>query len=184
MNLFLNTISKIWKIILFDKNRNIISSKDFEVLWNESTLLISEVDNFLKENNTFYSNLENIVVVNGPWSFTWVRTTTLMVNTINFVNNKNITPINYFELFENYPIVKTSSKRDSFLVFSKNSKIEIMLNDEIEKKFENISFYYWDLKIDGKNNIEDIDYEKIIKNIKLKNEKIIKPFYVKKPSIS
>lgn len=184
MNLFLNTISKIWKIILFDNDKNIIFSKDIEVLWNESTLLINQLDIFLKENNTFYSDLENIVVVNWPGSFTWVRTTTLMVNTINFVNKKNITPINYFELFDNYPIIKTSSKRDSFVVFSKNWEVLVMLNDEIEKKLENIKSYYWDLKIDGKINIEDIDYEKIIKNIVLKKEEIIKPFYVKKPSIS
>lgn len=184
MNLFLNTISKIWKIILFDNDKNIITSKDIEVLWNESTLLINQLDIFLKENNTFYSDLENIVVVNWPGSFTWVRTTTLMVNTINFVNKKNITPINYFELFDNYPIIKTSSKRDSFIVFSKKWEVLVMLNDEIEKKLENIKSYYWDLKIEGKNNIEDIDYQKIIKNISLKKEDIIKPFYVKKPSIS
>ncbi|MBW7954410.1 hypothetical protein H3C61_01215 [Candidatus Gracilibacteria bacterium] len=184
MNLFLNTISKIGKIILFDNDKNIIFSKDIEVLGNESTLLINQLDIFLKENNTFYSDLENIVVVNGPGSFTGVRTTTLMVNTINFVNKKNITPINYFELFDNYPIIKTSSKRDSFVVFSKNGEVLVMLNDEIEKKLENIKSYYGDLKIDGKINIEDIDYEKIIKNIVLKKEEIIKPFYVKKPSIS
>ena len=82
MNLFLDTISPENMLILFDDNRNIIKKYGFDVRLNESTLLIEELDNFLSNLWYKYSDLENIVVVNWPWSFTWVRTTVLLINTI------------------------------------------------------------------------------------------------------
>jgi hypothetical protein len=39
-------------------------------------------------------------------------------------------------LFNNYPIIKQSSKRDSFVKKTKNSKIEIILNTDIENFIE------------------------------------------------
>jgi len=74
VNLFINAVSKNWKLIIFDNKRNILFQKDLQVAWNESEKLIWLVDEFLKENNLDYKNLENIVVVAGPGSFTWVRT--------------------------------------------------------------------------------------------------------------
>jgi tRNA A37 threonylcarbamoyladenosine modification protein TsaB len=95
--------------------------------------LIEILDIFLQENNIVYNDLENIVVVAGPGSFTGIRTIVLMVNTINFVINKNITSLNFFDLFNNYPIVKSSSKRDSFFQKDKDSQIEIINNDDLIK---------------------------------------------------
>lgn len=184
MNLFLDTISSQNIIILFDNYRNILKKYLFDVKLNESTLLIELFHNFLNENNISYEDLENIIVVNWPGSFTWVRTTTLFVNTINFVTQKNITPINYFELFENYPIIKTSSKRDVFLKLYKDSQIQIIQNDDLENLLKDYSTIYWDYEIKYKSLIKVPDYENIIKNIVLENNKIITPFYLKKPNIS
>jgi hypothetical protein len=55
----------------------------------------------------------------------------LTINTINFITKNNITPISYFELFDNYPIVKSSSKRDSFLKKNLESEIEIIENEKL-----------------------------------------------------
>lgn len=185
MNLFLDTVSPENALIFFDEKRQIISKYFFDVRQNESTLLINEVDNFLKNNNLDYKDLENIVVVNWPWSFTWIRTTILFVNTINFVTWKNITWINYFELFKNYPIIKTSSKRDSFFKESENKEIENITNEELEKRLENTETIYWDaLFLTWKEIISKPDYEEIIKNIKLEKNKKIDAFYLKKPSIT
>jgi len=187
MNLFLNAISTNWKLILFNNSREIISEFDFEILWNESEKLIGIIDEFLWKNKIEYKDLENIVVVAGPWSFTGIRTIVLLVNTINFVINKNITSLNYFDLFENYPIIKSSSRRDSFLKRDKNSEIEIIKNDEVLKYLteNNINNIYWENKnIENIEIFEKIDYSAIIKNIEFENMKIIKPIYIKKPSIS
>lgn len=184
MNIFLDTISPKNALILFDEKRNILEKYFFDVRLNESTLLIEEFDAFLKKNNVTYTDLENIVVVNGPGSFTWVRTTVLMVNTINFVMKKNITTLTYFDLFENYPIIKTSSKRDSFVKMTKESEIEVIQNEDLVKKLENIQTIYWDIHLENFEIITEVNYEKIIQNIVFQNHKIVPAYYLKKPNIS
>lgn len=184
MNIFLDTISPKNALILFDEKRNILEKYFFDVRLNESTLLIEEFDAFLKKNNVTYTDLENIIVVNGPGSFTWVRTTVLMVNTINFVMKKNITTLTYFDLFENYPIIKTSSKRDSFVKMTKGSEIEVIQNEDLVKKLENIQTIYWDINLENFEVIGEVNYEKILQNIVFQNQKIVPAYYLKKPNIS
>lgn len=184
MNIFLDTISAKNALILFDEKRNILDTHFFDVRLNESTLLIEEFDNFLKKNKREYIDLENIIVVNGPGSFTGVRTTVLLVNTINFVLKKNITTLTYFDLFENYPIVKTSSKRDCFIKMTRESEIEIIQNEDLKEKFKDTKTIYWDIVLEYIETIRDVDYEKIIKNISFQNQKIAEAFYLKKPNIS
>lgn len=185
MNLFINTISKISSIILFDEKRDIIDQIDFEIKWNESSLLIPNIDSFIKKNNLNYFDIKNIVLVNWPGSFTWVRTVVLVINTINFITNNNLTPINFFELFPNYPIIKSSSKRDCFFKKNANEEIEIITNEEIERylKENNIIQLYWESDIQNVQIIEKIDYLSIIKQIKFKELKKIEPLYLKKPNI-
>ncbi len=195
MNLFLNAISESWSIILFDDKKEIVLKKDIEVFWNESEKLIDIFDMFLAEQNLSYNDLENIVVVVGPGSFTGVRTVCLFVNTINFVTKKNLTPISFFDLYSSYPIIKTCSKRDSFFKKDKKSKIEAFKNGDILNylKENKIKYLYWEnpnlITRDISQNqyfkiLENIDYHTIIKNIKLEKLKSVKPLHIKKPSIS
>lgn len=189
MNLFIDTISTPAKLIIFNKNKKIIDDFSWEIKWNESSTLLPNIDFLLKSNNTKYSDLENIVVINWPWSFTWVRTTVLTVNTINYIINKNITAISYFKLFNNYPIIKSSSKRDCFVQLWLDKKIEIIENEKLVETL-NINWtkkIYWEWDKDLLKNIEiieKIDYSDIIKNIKYNNAKQIEALYIKKPNIS
>jgi tRNA A37 threonylcarbamoyladenosine modification protein TsaB len=140
------------------------------------------------------------VVVNGPWSFTGVRTTVLVANTINYIIQKNMIPLSYFDLYQNYPIIKSSSKRDCFIQFQKESAIEIMKNEEIlEQLYKmNMKIIYWNatlsffwqggLRKGGDIKIVDkVNYESIIRNIDISKTwkcKKIDPLYIKKPNIS
>lgn len=189
MNLFIDAVSTNWVLILFDDKRNIISKKEFFIKWNESFLLVSTIDNFLKENNVKYKDLINIIVVNWPWSFTWIRTIILTVNTINYINNNFLTDLSYFDLFDNYPIIKQSSKKDYFIKKTKSSQVEIIDNKCLFDYFDkyNIWIVFGDINNEVFTNVkilDKIDYSTIIKNIKFKKLKKLDALYIKKPNIS
>lgn len=186
MILFIDSVSKNSFLWLFSEKREKIDEVFFEIKWNESSLLLPKIEDFLNKNNINYSDIKNFVVVNWPWSFTWIRTVVLAINTINFITKQKITPISYFDLFEKYPIIKSSSKRDSFFKENKDSEIKILENEKIKDFLDknNISKIYWDYSFENKKLFENIDYCDIIEKINLKNFKKIEAFYVKKPNIS
>ncbi len=189
MNIFIDTISIQAKIIIFNSNREIIDKTVWDIKWNESSTLIPKIDEVLKKNNLKYDDLENIVIINWPWSFTWIRTTVLTINTINYIINKNITAISFFDLYKQYPIIKSSSKRDCFVKFDINSKIEIIENEKllILLKEKKIKIIYGEVSKELFKNIkiiEKTDYLSIIHNIKFDNKKQIQALYIKKPNIS
>jgi len=185
MNLFLDTISPLGTLIAFDEKRHIQKQIFFDVLGKESTQLIEIFDAFLQDISLSYHDIDHIVVVAGPGSFTWVRTTILMVNTINFVIKKTLTSLSYFDLFDAYPIIKTSSKRDVFAKFSENEKIQIFSNEEILEKCQDLNTIATDaVFFEGKNTISTPDYQRIIHTVAFQNLSILQPLYVKKPNIS
>ena len=185
MILFVNTIWKKAYLWLFDNKKNLLSETFFEIKWNESSLLLPKLEEFLEKNNVDYFQIENFVLVNWPGSFTWVRTAVLTINTINFITKKNITPLSYFDLFKSFPIIKSSSKRDSFFQKDKNSLIEIIENEKILEylKEKNISKINWDWSLENIEILEKIDYYDIIKKIELKQNKKVEALYIKKPNI-
>jgi len=185
MILFINTVAKNSYLWLFDEKRNLMKETYFEIKWNESSLLLPKIEDFLKENNFDYPEIKNFILVNWPWSFTWIRTVVLAINTISFITKQSITPINYFDLFKKYPIIKSSSKRDSFFKKDKDSPIEIIENEKIFDYLQEngINQVFWDTKFEKIETLENIDYYDIIKEIKLKDLKKIEPLYIKKPNI-
>lgn len=186
MNLFLDTISPNNALILFNNDRKIIKKYFFDVRLNESTRLIEELHTFLEWSWFWYQDLENIVVVNGPGSFTGVRTTVLLVNTINYTIKKHITTLTYFDLFDAYPIIKASSKRDSFVKNSVDEDIQVVENENIKKMIQekNISKIFWDVTFEWIETQNTVDYEAIIQNIVFQKNSIVSAFYCKKPNIS
>ena len=187
MNLFINAISTSGILFLFNSKREIISQKEISLLWNESSKLLPMIDSFLKENTVTYFDVDNIVVVNWPGSFTGVRSIVLTINSINYITEKSITPISFFDLYKTYPIVKNSSRRDLFVKYEKNATIVIESNDTFLQKLWN-RVIYWDWWKNLENNnlliIWKIDYNTIIKDLILQDKKQIEPLYIKKPNIS
>lgn len=184
MNLFIDTVSCPSYICLWDDERNIISDYSWDARMNESSTLIPNIKSLLLHGGYAFKDLENIVLVSGPGSFTGVRTTTLVANTLSYLNKETkLSDITYFDLFENYPIIKKSSRRDCFVKMSKNSEIEIIMNPDLENLIK--SNYSWD-KIDSLefDVYSKPDYEKIIKNLEFRSKDIVSPFYYKKPNIT
>lgn len=188
MNLFMNSISNPCYLGLFDNNRKIIRSLELDIKWNESSKLIPELQIFLDDNKVLPEDLENIVVVHWPGSFTWVRTTVLIANTLNYIIKKNMTQVSYFDLFDEYPVIKSSSKKDCFVQKYQSSNVDIISNKELDNYFikNNITEWFWEVSFEFKQTVivEKIDYTRIIKNIELEKLSKIEPLYLKKPNIS
>ena len=70
MNLFINSISNPCYLALFDNNRQIIATRELDIKGNESSKLIPELQSFIGNNKINQNDLDNIVVINGPGSFT------------------------------------------------------------------------------------------------------------------
>ncbi len=188
MNLFINAVSEKWYLALFDENRNIVASIDLNIKGNESSEFITILDNFLQQNNIEYSWVKNIVCVNGPGSFTGVRTIVLVVNTLSFLHNIRLTHMSYFDLFTVFPIIKSSSKRDSFFMEEKNSEVKIISNNDLVELFlkNNLKKIYGETNFlfENVSIIENIDYSDIIKKLEFQKYKKIEALYIKKPNIS
>jgi tRNA A37 threonylcarbamoyladenosine modification protein TsaB len=190
MNLFIDAVSQKWMLFLFDKEKKILDSFEMHIAWNEVQNLGKHIAIFLEKNNEKVENLENIVVIHGPGSFTGIRTIVLVVNTYAFIYpHISITPISYFELFSDFPIIKPSSRRDTFIKKSDISDIEILSNEELSdflqtRKIQKIywdvlEWYFWDIFIENQPN-----YATICKNIVFQKKKRIEPLYIKKPNIT
>ncbi len=188
MNLFINAVSDRWYVALFDEKRNIIASMDLYIRGNESSQFITTLDEFLEQNKTPYNQINNIVCVNGPGSFTWVRTIVLVVNTLGFLHDIYLTHMSYFDLFNNFPVIKSSSRRDSFFLKSAWEEIQIIQNTHLDELLhtENINNIYWESNFSFENVsiIENIDYSDIIKALEFQKNKKIEALYIKKPNIS
>ena len=186
MNLFINAVSTSGVLILFDNDRNLIAKSLIEIKGNESSKLTRIINKFLADNAIEYGQLENIVVVHGPWSFTGVRAICLIVNTIAFSTNTQLTPLSYFSLFKSYPIAKQSSKRDMFFQRHSTEEVQIMSNESVVEYLDqnSITTLYWEAPglWDGEI-IEKIDYSDIISTVVFENYIQIDPLYLKKPNI-
>lgn len=191
MNLFIDCVSKNWKLILFTW-KDIFSEKNLEIAGNEISTLPSILQAFLEEHSQQWENIENIVVVTWPGSFTAIRAIILVINTLAFTfPNISLTPIHYFDLFDTYPIVKTSSKRDVFLKPTADGEVIILQNEELRKYLQERDIqtifweppigeeYFWKLKF-----VNTPNYTTILETLVLKKEKFVNPLYIKKPSIS
>lgn len=141
----------------------------------------------MKVNDIDYREVQNIICVAWPWSFTGIRTVTLVVNTLAFIYpHISLTTLWFFDLYDSYPIVKASSKRDLFVKMWKSDIIQIVKNDDF------CDMYSWD-QIFGDINpwvlwnftiTNDVDYEDVFRKVSIDDSKTIAPMYIKKPNIS
>lgn len=188
MYLLFDGVSTRGYIGLFDTKRNCIAQEYLCVSGNESTQVIPVIHDFLESQNVSYTDIVNICCVVWPGSFTGVRTISLVINTLSYIYpHIRLTPMWFFDLYSDYPVVKSSSKRDVFVKMGKNDTIQVLSNSDFEK-------YYTGETIYGDVNSErfskkyeingDIDYTNLFQNIVFLEQTSIAPMYIKKPNIS
>jgi hypothetical protein len=110
------------------------------------------------------------------------------VNTLAYTfDHITLTPVNFFDLYSSYPIVKSSSKRDLFVKLSKSDIIRVMSNADFEEQTQSEEVYGDTTHDRFEREIhisQEIDYSKFLKTISLEKNKRLAPLYIKKPNIS
>ena len=177
-SLFIDTHDEMIKIILFQDGK--IEQKEIKSSsMKHSVITMPTIDEILNKNNIKATDLNEILVVNGPGSFTGVRIGVTIAKTFAYLLNIPIKVIDVLEMksiFINKPnkIVIESEKNGKYIgIFNDDKKYLYLTNSEY-KEFE-------------KNNeislIEDIDYEKVYEYLKTKesiNPHAVNPLYIKK----
>lgn len=199
--LFFDTSSDLLKVSLIKDNK-IIFDKELHTKNDHSSYLVPTIDEAFKSNNIDFKELDEIIVGNGPGSFTGTRISIAVAKTYAFSFNIPVYMISSLEelIYNNdgydfyVPIIEEKKENLYFSIFDKDKK-RVM-----DDTYSSTEYMYKKLEeLDGKIlliSLSDKEYEKydtvkasinalnIIKNIDVNNEKVnphlLKPNYIKK----
>ena len=181
-SLFIDTHDDIIKIILF-KDGKIIENNVKESSMQHSVYTMPMIEETLKNNKITPNELNEIIVVNGPGSFTGVRIGVTIAKTMAYLLNISIKSIDMLEiksLFvdDDKKIVIESEKNGKYIgIFDKNN---ILIEDYIYLKNSEYEEYKKNNKI---SEIDNKDYEKVYEYLRNKenvNPHGVNPIYIKK----
>lgn len=199
--LFFDTSSDLLKVSLIKDNK-IIFDKELHTKNDHSSYLVPTIDEAFKINNIDFKELDEIIVGNGPGSFTGTRISIAVAKTYAFSFNIPVYMISSLEelIYGNdgydfyVPIIEEKKENLYFSIFDKDKK-RVM-----DDTYSSTEYMYKKLEeLDGKIlliSLSDKEYEKydtvkasinalnIMKNIDVNNEKVnphlLKPNYIKK----
>lgn len=199
--LFFDTSSDLLKVSLIKDNK-IIFDKELHTKNDHSSYLVPTIDEAFKSNNIDFEELDEIIVGNGPGSFTGTRISIAVAKTYAFSFNIPVYMISSLEelIYDNdgydfyVPIIEEKKENLYFSIFDKDKK-RVM-----DDTYSSTEYMYKKLEeLDGKIlliSLSDKEYEKydtvkasinalnIMKNIDVNNEKVnphlLKPNYIKK----
>lgn len=199
--LFFDTSSDLLKVS-FIKDNKIIFDKELHTKNDHSSYLVPTIDEAFKSNNIDFKELDEIIVGNGPGSFTGTRISIAVAKTYAFSFNIPVYMISSLEelIYDNdgydfyVPIIEEKKENLYFSIFDKDKK-RVM-----DDTYSSTEYMYKKLEeLDGKIlliSLSDKEYEKydtvkasinalnIMKNIDVNNEKVnphlLKPNYIKK----
>ena len=199
--LFFDTSSDLLKVSLI-KDDKIIFDKELHTKNDHSSYLVPTIDEAFKSNNIDFKELDEIIVGNGPGSFTGTRISIAVAKTYAFSFNIPVYMISSLEelIYDNdgydfyVPIIEEKKDNLYFSIFDKDKK------RVIDDTYSSTEYMYKKLEeLDGKIlliSLSNKEYEKydtlkasinalnIMKNIDVNNEKVnphlLKPNYIKK----
>lgn len=199
--LFFDTSSDLLKVSLI-KDDKIIFDKELNTKNDHSSYLVPTIDEAFKSNNIDFKELDEIIVGNGPGSFTGTRISIAVAKTYAFSFNIPVYMISSLEelIYDNdrygfyVPIIEEKKDNLYFSIFDKDKK-RVM-----DDTYSSTEYMYKKLEeLEGKIlliSLSNKEYEKydtikaginalnIMKNIDVNNEKVnphlLKPNYIKK----
>ena len=179
--LFIDTHDKNVLIILF-KDGKIISTENLETKNKHSEVALPTIASILDNSNVDVSELNNIIVVNGPGSFTGVRIAVTIAKTIAYALSIPIRTIDALTILalgveEDRKVVSLEDRNGAFVgVFDTNYNV-------IEPLQYMNKTVYNEFKLSNNVNTNvDINYENVyqyVMSLKELNPHEVKPLYIK-----
>ena len=177
MILFIDTHDELITIAIKNKNDLYIKSQESE--YSHSVFTMPMIESLFKENNLNVKNLNKIIVVNGPGSFTGIRIGLSIAKTMAYALKIDINTISSLTAY----LISNDlgKKRKAVIEDNKGFYISLMNenNEFVDSEFYSEEDIYDDYKLVPKK----LDVEKIIdycKDLKPENAHHVKANYVKK----
>ena len=197
LTLAINTATLDTEIALIDlKAKKILAEKSWKSESNEAETLLPKILELLAKNKLTFKDLQKIIVIKGPGSFTGLRVGITIANMIAHLLKIPIEGVETLTFIERSFPSKITERKDATLIFFAGKK-EIYTKKPNQTKPELVKLeeaktlknLYGELRPD-----QDLPHEskrttlgETILNLKPKDllaEKIITPLYMKGPSIS
>lgn len=180
--LFISTYSETITIGLF-KDEQLIMQKDKESEKSHSIYLVPMIDEILKNNNITCQDLTEIIVVNGPGSFTGIRLGVTVAKTLAYTLNIPIKTISSIEAIstsikEDNKIITISDTKGKYLgIFENNKLINELIYLKNKDYEEYIKDYTYPVYEDSQLDLQSI-YSYTL-NIKPTPAHAVKAIYIK-----
>lgn len=202
VTLAINTASRTTQIALLKQDK-ILREKEWISENNESEKLMPEIDDLLKNKKIKYDDLERIIVVKGPGSFTGLRVGVSVANAIAYVQKIPVYGIDSFKFLR---AKNEDDEIDVIVLFAGRSEVYVQLTAKSEPviykveeavdvlKEKGIKKVFGEVLQEQKKSFKEV---KLIESTKtfgetvlslkekeLEKKNIIEPLYIKGPGIS
>ena len=182
--LFISTYDKLITIGLL-LNGKVLEKLENLSNQNHSVLVMPMIDNILKNNNIKVNDLNEIIVVNGPGSFTGVRIGVTIAKTLALTLNIPIKTISSLEIYavsiksNDNKLIEISDLKGKYIgYFNKDNEL---INDLIYLKNDEYIEFIKDKKkyLKEKNDINLENIYNYLKDKKPINPHKVNPIYIK-----
>ena len=182
--LFISTYDKLINISLLKEGKLITTLEEISKQ-NHSTLVMPMIDNILKSNKITTSELNEIIVVNGPGSFTGVRIGVVIAKTLAYTLNIPIKTITSLECI----LVSNKSKSNKLAIISDTKGKYVGYTNKDNELLEDFKYLksseFKEYIVDKKEYLienDKFDIENIYNYLKDKNSinpHLVNPIYIK-----
>lgn len=176
--LFVDTHSEFIYLALFNDSNMFIKQK--ESFHEHSKLVLPMLEELMNEVNITFKDIESIIVVNGPGSFTGIRIGLSIVKTLGYTLNIPVYPISTLTLY----LISSDLNCDKMAVIKDNKGYYISVFDKdnnikVEEEYlDNLNDYTNYKIVDNKIDINKVKEYK--SNLERVNIHLLKANYVKK----
>ena len=176
MILFIDTHDELITVALKNNDELFIKTKMSE--YSHSVYTMPLIESLFKENNLNVKDLNKIIVINGPGSFTGIRIGLSIAKTMAYALNIDINTISSLTAY----LISNDNNKKRKAVIEDNKGYYISVFDENNKNI--VPEYYAEEDNEDYPQVEEkLDVSKIIdycKNMKSENPHFVKANYIKK----